>query len=157
MTKKVYRTAQGKIVDLGALQLQNENVRAVGNMKVNARGDLLDHNNQPMSRRPQQVGRQYNRQVTNVSEAPVASSRRRAQAEADPVAQEQTPDPFMEDLVVANEDEPVVETAPVEDTTDAKIPEGGLAAAIAKARQVKQEPLKSPRQQAQDAPGVRKI
>jgi len=154
MTKRVYRTAQGKIVDLGALQLQNENVRAVGNMKVNARGDLLDHNNQPMSRRPQQVGRQYNRQVTNVSEAPVASSRRRAQAEADPVAEEQTPDPFMEDLVVAKDDQP---KTPVEEATDTKVPEGGLAAAIAKARQVKQEPLKSPRQQAQDTPGVRKI
>lgn len=119
MTKRVYRTAQGKIVDLGALQLQNENVRAVGNMKVNARGDLLDHNNQPMSRRPQQVGRQYNRQVTNVSEAPVASSRRRAQAEADPVAEEQTPDPFMEDLVVAKDDQP---ETPVEDRQIPKYP-----------------------------------
>ena len=147
MTKRVYRTAQGKVVDLGALQLQNENVRAVGNMKVNARGDLLDHNNNPMSRRPQQVGRQYNRQVTNVSEAPVASSRRRAQAEADPVAepvieepQQQTPAP-----------EPAAAGEPI------GTPEGGLAAAIAKARQIKQEPLKSARQQAQETPGVRKI
>jgi predicted amidohydrolase len=42
MSKKIYKTAQGKIVDLGALQVQNETVRAVGNMNVNARGDRLD-------------------------------------------------------------------------------------------------------------------
>jgi len=32
-----------------------------------------------------------------------------------------------------------------------------LAAAIARARQVKQEPLKTPREVAQQTPGVRKI
>ena len=41
MTSKVYKSAQGKSVDMGRLQLQNEGVRAVGNMKVNARGDEL--------------------------------------------------------------------------------------------------------------------
>jgi len=38
----MYRTAQGKMVDMAALAAQNEKVRAVGNMKVNARGDLID-------------------------------------------------------------------------------------------------------------------
>ena len=42
MTTKVYKTAKGKPVDIGALRLQNENVRAVGNMNVNARGDTID-------------------------------------------------------------------------------------------------------------------
>lgn len=148
MTRKVYRTAQGKIVDLGAIQLQNEDVRAVGNMNVNARGDLVDHNNRPMSRRTQQVTKQYNRQTTNVSDAPVLASRRHAQAQADEVRPE---------VVVAPE--PVVESAPVAEPApvDTAPAEGGLAAAIAKARQIKQEPLKSPRQQAQSTPGVRKI
>lgn len=36
-----YRTAQGKQLDFEALRLQNEEVRAVGNMNVNARGDKL--------------------------------------------------------------------------------------------------------------------
>ena len=66
MTKKIYRTAQGKIVDLGALQLQNENVRAVGNMGVNARGDLVDSRNRSISSKNQQVANQYRKQ-TNVS------------------------------------------------------------------------------------------
>ena len=64
MTKKVYRTAQGKIVDLGAIQLQNEDVRAVGNMNVNARGDLVDDMNRPISSKTQQVNRQYQKQTT---------------------------------------------------------------------------------------------
>jgi hypothetical protein len=45
MTNKIYKSAMGKTVDMGSLLLQNENTRAVGNMGVNARGDLLDSSN----------------------------------------------------------------------------------------------------------------
>jgi hypothetical protein len=50
-----------------------------------------------------------------------------------------------------------VEPTPAEETTVNATEGGGLAAAIAKARSIKQEPLKTPRQQAQETPGVRKI
>ena len=63
MTQKVYKTANGKTLDLGALMLKNENVRAVGNMKVNARGDLIDDMNNIIDSKTQQVNRQYNKQV----------------------------------------------------------------------------------------------
>lgn len=63
MTKMVYKTAQGKLVDMGKLILQNEHVRAVGNMNVNARGDLLDDKNQVIAKKQQQVQRNYDRQV----------------------------------------------------------------------------------------------
>jgi hypothetical protein len=63
MTKMVYKTAQGKLVDMGKLILQNEHVRAVGNMNVNARGDILDDKNQVIAKRQQQLQRNYNRQV----------------------------------------------------------------------------------------------
>lgn len=151
MTKKVYRTAQGKIVDLGALQLQNENTRAVGNMRVNARGDILDSNNRSVASRNQQVNKQYNRQVTNVSDSQVPTSRRHARemAQADVLSQESP-----EAEVEVFEETIITEPAPVE---PAGLPEGGLAAAIAKARQIKQEPLKTPRQQAQETAGVKKI
>jgi hypothetical protein len=39
--KKVYTTANGKQVNLDALISENEKTIAVGNMKVNARGDKL--------------------------------------------------------------------------------------------------------------------
>ena len=42
MSRKIYKSAMGKTVDLGALLLQNEQVRAVGNMGVNAAGDRID-------------------------------------------------------------------------------------------------------------------
>lgn len=65
MANKTYRTAMGKTVDMSSLRLQNENVRAVGNMKVNARGDLVDDMNHVISKKTDQVNQQYQKQVTN--------------------------------------------------------------------------------------------
>lgn len=146
MTRKIYRTAQGKMVDLGSLQLRNENVRAVGNMKVNARGDLIDSNNRSISSRNKQVARQYRKQTTNTSDSPVAATLADAQI---PVPPEDFEDDF--DRTVMST--PPAAPAPAVEAT----PAGGLAAAIAKARQVKQEPLKTPREIAQQTPGVRKL
>ena len=39
--KKMYRTMQGRMVDIEKLRAANESVQAVGNMNVNARGDVL--------------------------------------------------------------------------------------------------------------------
>ena len=64
MTSKVYKSAQGKSVDMGRLQLQNEGVRAVGNMKVNARGDMVDDMNRVISTKAEQVNKQYKKQTT---------------------------------------------------------------------------------------------
>ena len=63
MTSKIYKSAQGKTVDMGRLQLQNEGVRAVGNMKVNARGDMIDDMNRVISSKNDQVNKQYNKQT----------------------------------------------------------------------------------------------
>ena len=61
MTKKIYRSAMGKTVDIGALMLQNETTRAVGNMGVNARGDVVNNQNQIIEKRARQVQRQADR------------------------------------------------------------------------------------------------
>lgn len=65
MNKRVYKSAQGKTVDMGRLLAQNEQVRAVGNMGVNARGDLVDDYNNVIASKPAQVNHQYNQQVKN--------------------------------------------------------------------------------------------
>jgi len=39
--KRMYKTMQGRMVDIEKLRAVNENVRAIGNMNVNARGDVL--------------------------------------------------------------------------------------------------------------------
>lgn len=63
MTREVYRSANGKMVDMGALRLQNEKVRAVGNMKVNARGDEIDERGRVIRKKTEQVNNQYQQQV----------------------------------------------------------------------------------------------
>lgn len=164
MTRKIYRTAQGKMVDLGALQLRNENVRAVGNMGVNARGDLVDGFNRPIDTRNQQVAKQYKKQVTeqpaeparaksasvgNKSTPPAASpaqsTKRSKEMNPDPVVIPPPPEDFEDDFIK----DTTASTGPA--------PATGLAAAIARARQIKQEPLKTPRQAAQDSDGVKKL
>jgi flagellar basal body rod protein FlgG len=155
MTRKVYKTAQGKTIDLGSLLLQNEGVRAVGNMNVNARGDLLDSGNKVIDRKNRQIQRQHNRQTVSAPAATVHTSTRAAkqaqQAQQQVPVDESAVDPYMEDLVVNKQADPV---API--VNDAEVPQGGLAAAIARSRAIKQELEKTPRQRAQEA-GLKKI
>jgi len=39
--RRTYRTMQGKQIDLDKLRIKNENTLAVGNARMNARGDEL--------------------------------------------------------------------------------------------------------------------
>ena len=64
MTSRIYKSAKGKSVDMGQLGLQNEQTRAVGNMKVNARGDMIDDMNRVISTKSEQVNKQYKKQTT---------------------------------------------------------------------------------------------
>jgi len=161
MTKKQYRSAMGKTVDMGSLLLQNEGVRAVGNMGVNARGDVINSNNKVIERKSRQVQRQ-NRRTTNVSNAPVATSTaamKKARAEElSPVFSEDTFADLPEDNdVVANDVvETVAATEPVTATPESPVL-GGLAGAIARSRTVQQQLEKTPRQLAKQTPGVRKL
>ena len=59
MTKDIYKSAKGKPVDMGALRLKNEQTVAVGNMKVNARGDKIDEQGQIIASKPAQVNEQH--------------------------------------------------------------------------------------------------
>jgi hypothetical protein len=158
MTNKIYRSAQGKSIDLGTIMLQNETVRAVGNMKVNARGDKLDNNNRVIETKPRQIQRQ-NARATNVSDAPVHTSGNKAKrARRAQVEQQSSTDDQPLEALPQEEMPPMVAQPPAQDVvaTASKIPEGGLAAAIARQREVKQE-LEKTRRQQQQAHGLRKI
>ena len=137
MTRKIYRTAQGKMVDLGALQLQNETVRAVGNMQVNARGDLVDSQNRPIDSRSQQVSKQYRKQTSNVRDSSVIKKKDTQEREVNP--------------------DPAPNTKIPMESSAVKPPASGLAAAIARARQVKQEPLKPAQNTSNQPTGISKI
>jgi uncharacterized protein with WD repeat len=66
-----YRTAMGKTVDMAALTAKNEKTRAVGNMKVNARGDSIDAQGRVIKTATAKVNDSYNRTVGNRSAQPV--------------------------------------------------------------------------------------
>lgn len=57
--KRVYRTAQGKMIDIDGLILTNEQTIAVGNMNVNARGDELGPGGKVASKRNQNMNDYY--------------------------------------------------------------------------------------------------
>ena len=62
-----YRTAMGKTIDMAALAAKNEHVRAVGNMRVNARGDLLDDSGNVVKTATDRVNDRYSKTVGNKS------------------------------------------------------------------------------------------
>lgn len=166
MTSKIYKSARGKLVDLGALMLENEHVRAVGNMNVNARGDFLDSHNRVIEPKAKRVQRQYKRQA-NVAEPTQVSgstrSARRSVKEKESQQEIHVEEDFNLDMSDGEVEQPTdqevvpVEPSPAPQQESRQIPRGGLAAAIARSREVKQEKLKTPRQIAQQQAGVKKI
>ena len=156
MTSKVYRTAQGKSVDLGTIMLQNEHVRAVGNMNVNARGDKLDQHNRVIDTKPRQIQRQ-NARTTNVSADPVQTSATKANKIRREKSQAESRPPI-ESVLPESEPTPQAVMSPPEQNIVAlgTVPEGGLATAIARNREIKQE-LEKTRRQQQQSTGLRKL
>ena len=159
MTRKTYRSAMGKDVDLGALLLQNEHVRAVGNMNVNARGDILDGANKVIDHKNRQVQRQYQRLTSNVTgDAKVQTSN--ISAKQAPVVKQTTVEELDEmtplESLVGETITPVSAPEPVPENIFPPTGEGGLAAAIARSRLVKQEKEKTLKEK-QQSQGLRKI
>ncbi len=71
----VYRTALGKQVDIDRIRLLNEDTAAVGNMRVNARGDSLDRSgqvNQPKDER--MMNSKQNKTYNSVRDEPIAEN-----------------------------------------------------------------------------------
>ena len=59
MAKKIYKTMQGKEVDIDALRSRNELTVAVGNGQMNARGDQLGNGGQIIKKREEVVAAYY--------------------------------------------------------------------------------------------------
>jgi len=150
MSNKIYRSALGKAVDMGSLLAKNETVRAVGNMGVNAKGDTLTPTNKIDETKAQQVNQQYRKQIRNqIIDEPIITTVPNTNA---------TPDT---EEVIEGLDIPAEITStdtPVKKTTKSpKKKSGGLASAIAKAREVEQKKIKSPREESRGNKGVNKI
>lgn len=158
---KTYRTAQGKSLDIEKLKLQNELVPAIGNMRVNARGDQLGPGGKVVKSREEMLDQHYKANISNRrkgSEPDVIPTRAGKASDiepktkfapgdivADPIAESLEPevleDDFVdpEETVTAPEPEPVVEEEVAPKPKPAakkgsKALKGGLARAVAKTR-----------------------
>jgi hypothetical protein len=59
MAKKIYKTMQGREVDLEAIRSKNELTVAVGNVQMNARGDQLGNGGKVIKKREEVVAEYY--------------------------------------------------------------------------------------------------
>jgi len=82
--KKSYRTALGKSVDMDHLRLTNEETIAVGNMKVNARGDELGPGGQVIKTRNEVMDEYYRMHGGVVNSDPVSVQSQAASQEVKP-------------------------------------------------------------------------
>lgn len=99
--RKVYKSMQGKTVDMDLLRQRNELTPAVGNARVNARGDELGAGGKIVRRR-EDVLREYYQNAKGVPEEPAV--RRRAEPEPAPA-----PVPTTRKVAPKEEVKPVVE------------------------------------------------
>ncbi len=182
MAGKMYRSSQGKSIDLGSLLLQNENVRAVGNMGVNARGDVINNRGKSIDSRVNQKKRQYSKQIGPQDVVPSESKTKLAAAVADEVVVDtvvvepkktitKKPKASKSKVTktkVATKEKVKSADVDINDLNNIELnlenaeetkskPMGGLADAIARAKRIKQEAIVPPKERAKQAEGVKKI
>ncbi len=61
---------QGRMIDIEKLRAANENVQAVGNMNVNAKGDVLGSGGQVVTSKEQVIKKYYEQPKGMVSDTP---------------------------------------------------------------------------------------
>lgn len=86
----IYRTAQGRKLDMSQLAAKNEKTRAVGNMNVNARGDTIDSNGKVIVPVTKKVGNRYSNTVKAESNRATPAMRQKPQADIVPEVAETT-------------------------------------------------------------------
>ena len=68
--KKMYRTMQGRMVDIEKLRAANESVQAVGNMNVNAKGDVIGAGGRIVTPKEAIIKKYYEQPKGMVSDTP---------------------------------------------------------------------------------------
>lgn len=127
----IYKTAMGKSVDLDALRLANETAIAVGNMRVNARGDELGPGGKIVKTRAQVMADYHKLNAPVADDTPLS---------IDP-AGIPTKKPSGKLKTPVAEDIPVAETISAAEQDNYVKPRGSFAEAVANQTEVKQELL----------------
>jgi hypothetical protein len=148
MPKRVHRTARGQTIDMESLRLSNEETIAVGNMKVNARGDELGFGGKVVKTRKEVADETYKVHTMIPQDDKVFTDAEESQAV-------NTPSSGVETVQGLQSPPPATEkfTAPKEEP---KVMRGGLAAALAKKVEVEEPEIKSTGINSGDA-GVKRI
>ena len=68
--KRMYRSMQGRMIDIEKLRAANENEQAVGNMNVNAKGDVLGAGGKVVTTKEAVIKKYYEQPKGMVSDAP---------------------------------------------------------------------------------------
>lgn len=139
---RVYKTAKGKMIDMDKIKLSNETATAVGNMRVNARGDLLGPGGQIVSGRNQIMDRAYAvESAPDEGYSPNDPKRRAQQAKADATRSKELHD-LANGLIDTQDVEPTAEPeSTVESAQPTTTARGSLASSIAKKATVTQQPI----------------
>ena len=69
--KRMYRTMQGRMIDIEKLRSANEDIRAVGNMNVNARGDILGAGGQIATSKADVIAKYYEQPKGKIDDTPI--------------------------------------------------------------------------------------
>ena len=113
--KRMYRTMQGRMVDIEKLRAANEGVQAVGNMNVNARGDVLGAGGKVVTSKAQVMQQYYEKPKGMVDDTPIRSQPTPApKVEAKPQVKKMTPVASKPAPQKAVAPTPKVESKPVE-------------------------------------------
>jgi hypothetical protein len=99
-----HRTAQGKMVDMSQLAARNEKVRAVGNMNVNARGDVVDSHNKVIKDNTKRVKPSYQ----NVVNKPATQPAQQAPAKQSSIQPDEPVELTKEEQELFDDDEDIV-------------------------------------------------
>lgn len=91
--KRMYRTMQGRMVDIEKLRAANESVQAVGNMNVNARGDVLGPGGTVVAPKSDVIQKYYEQPRGKVDDSPA-----RYKPATPPVKEPVAPQPKMQQM-----------------------------------------------------------
>ena len=135
-----HRTARGTSIDMDRVRLANEQTIAVGNMKVNARGDQLGNGGKIIKTR-QQIMAEKNK----LHHGPIAEEFMGVVESMDDVVVQEFQETVTIDIPEPQTVTPTAEDTPVLESADATSgyvkPRGSFADAVAKETEVTQELL----------------
>ena len=118
--KRMYRTMQGRMVDIEKLRAANESVQAVGNMNVNARGDVIGPGGAIVTPKETVIKKYYEQPKGMVSDTPRSKTKPAPKAEPVKTVQKMTPvaaKPAPKKTVAPKVVSKPAESKPVESTT----------------------------------------